>query len=99
MLKSYFQPFGPSMQTEFLPNVISGTGIPSLAANSSQSAEEDIGNLVDVTVHPESDTERVDPVVLSVWGMVDISCGYTGAKSSGTWVFKFGCRLIDRVKT
>jgi hypothetical protein len=54
------------MQTEFLPNVISGTGIPSLAANSSQSAEEDIGSLVDVTVHPESDIERVDPVVLSV---------------------------------
>ena len=54
------------MQTEFLPNVISGTGIPSLAANSSQSVEEHMGSLVDVTVHPASEIEREERVVVSV---------------------------------
>jgi hypothetical protein len=66
VLKSHFQPFGPSMQTEFLPKVISGTGIPSLAANSSQSVEEHMGSLVDVTVHPASEIEREERVVVSV---------------------------------
>ena len=66
VLKLHFQSFGPSIQTEFLPNVISGTGIPSLAANSSQSDEEHIGSFVDVTVHPATEIEREDRLVVSL---------------------------------
>jgi hypothetical protein len=50
---------------ELLPNVISGTGMPNLAANTSQSEEEQIGSLVEVIVHPARLIDREACVVVS----------------------------------
>ena len=66
VLNSHFQPFGPSIETELLPNVISGTGMPSFAANSSQFKEEDIGNFVQVIVHPARVMDSEEWVVVRV---------------------------------
>jgi len=56
------------MDTELLPNVISGTGISNSAASLSQSEEEQMGSLVDVTVQPAMAIDRDEDVVVSSWG-------------------------------
>ena len=89
------------METELLPKVISGTGISSLAASLSQSEEEQMGSLVDVTVHPAIAIEREEGVVVSSWGTgwsFDTACTMSRGVSDG-YVVSTGSEFIlnDRV--
>ena len=52
------------MQTELPPNVISGIGMPILAAKSSHEDEDEMGSLVDVIVQSWMAMERDERVVV-----------------------------------